>query len=314
MTSLAFSVAEIEPLVGGVPQRFEVLITEGLRQFGQDELALSFRPGQVDLSEVANNLHGALVAIGQRAQGGQPAAPCGYTAFGPNSPTLIPETDFRGLLYLPGEIPGLSQSFDYLPTIALPARDAILAQETSFLRVASRLGNIERYYPFPFWTDPARRSVARDEDDTTVLSRVPRLALPGFHATKTVDGFQMVVSRTAGRRLKEIVRAQNLSQNPAPLGLLSTINLSWRAIMVWEPGQAGPAAISDGPDTSDDEVGLNFAAIAVAEEMESGARLVEDGVGLLLTSAQWVALVSALLKRKGRVRLDDGTDIEVTRS
>ncbi len=312
MTSLAFNVAEIEPLVGGLPQRFEVLITAGLRQFGQAELAFSFRPGQVDLSEAANNLYGALVAMGRHAQGGQPAAPYGYTAFGPDSPPLIPKSPFRGLLYLPGSIPGLSQSSGYLPTIALPARDAILAQDTSFLRVGARLGNLERYYPFPFWTDPGRRSVTRDGDENSVLSRIPLLPLPDFNTTKMADGFRIVVSKAAGKKLKEVVRAQNLSQAPASLGLLSTINPDWRAIMVWEPGQAEPAAICDGPDTSDEEVGLHF-VIVVPEQRESSALLMEDGVGLLLRSADWMALIAALLKRRGRLRLDDGTGIDVVR-
>ena len=312
MTPLAIDMTEIEPLVGGVPQRFLVLFSEGLRGFGQDELAFGFRPGQIDPSETANNLYGALVALGQQAQGGQPAVPYGFTAFGPNSPSLIPGADFRGLLYLPGEIPGLPRPARYLPAIALPARDAVLAQETSFLRVAARLGNLERYYPFPFWTDLSRPSVAMDGDHDSVLRRLPRLALPDFSTTKTASGYRIVVSRAAGRRLKEILRVQNPSRTPAPLALLSSVNPDWQAMMVWEPGQDEPTAISDGPNASSEEVGLHF-AIAVPEQEASSAILMEDGVGLLLSNADWVGLINALLKRKGRLQLDDGTDILVVR-
>ena len=308
--SLAFDIVEIAPLVGGVPERFDVVVTDGLERFGQTELAFGFRRGQVDLTATTRRLHGALLALGPRAQAGQPAAACGYTAFGPNSPSLIPDTDLRGLLYLPGEIPGLHWASSCLPAVIVPAGDALLAQHTSFLRVAARMGNHERYFPFPFWTDPTRPPVFRDGDESSLLARVPRLGLTGFHATRRPGGVRLVVSGTAARELADAVRAHGLAKSPAPLCLLSSIDPNWRRIMVWEPGQTEPAAITDDPDASDDGVGLHFVLMVPGEEASS-ARLIEEGMGLRVGSSDWGALVGALLAREGHLRLDDGTEIDV---
>lgn len=311
MISLGFNVTEIKLLIGGDQQRFDILLTEGLRRIAQDEIAFSFRAGQVDLPKTAGILREALMVLAQQIQAGRPASPYGFTAFGPNSPALIPDSDFRGLLYLPGGVPGLAQP-GYLPALALPADDAVLAHDTSFLRVASRLGQLESYFPFPFWTDPRRPPVAGEGDETSILRRVPRVALPGFNVTKTANGFRVVVSKAAAKGLKEGIRAHSILRSPTPLALVSSFDPGWKAIMVWEPGQAEATAICDGPDPPGDEFGLHFIAL-VPEQTVSTGRLIEDGVGLTLRNDDWKLFMGAVVKRKGAVRLDDGTDIRVAR-
>lgn len=162
------------------------IATRGLSTFGQRELVLTIaNPAG---SELPPGIFDFLVTVGRLAGEGHLVESGAITAL--QTPGPIDFGDLLGAVYTPAtvdhEIP--------LPTDALQAillRDGELemANRCSCWRVLARLGEIARFCPWPFWSDPSRPSAYQSADaDRSLLSKVPQLRFGRLDLSERLGG------------------------------------------------------------------------------------------------------------------------------
>ena len=158
-------------------------------------------------------------------------------------------------------------------------------------RVMARLGFASRHYPCPTWSSRRRPGIVFERmESETVLRNVSRRHISGARVVQEDSRAKIRCTRRASTEL-----AQNLRDLQAEecLALLADLDPSANGCFVWEPGQSGPGAIT--PPQSDGARLSACFALFVPRQPEDETRLIEDGVGFLLTAVSWSRANQALL-------------------
>ncbi len=298
------------------------LVTEGLVKFDHPELVLSVTARSN--AELERNLLGALTLIKD------------LTAVVPTQVRLDPWTsagfasgvlgrdDLLGLAAVPAEAArGIPLPARAVTLLVLTRAETAVALRFGAARVAAMLGQRYRYYPAPWWLDVDRPAVVEEADlDATILAEREWPQVVGLRyvfelaaaptGTTTADGLLESSAPMHGR-----VRLRLTAAAAAAItdGLRRTPPLSATFALVVPDDSAGAHAVwhlrvdrldmITGPDLADTITG-NFVGLLVADG-HHGARLIEDGLVITLSSAERDRLVAALA-RGGSFAPDPPTD------
>ncbi|MGO9821296.1 MAG: hypothetical protein ACLPTJ_11680 [Solirubrobacteraceae bacterium] len=289
--------------LGGGHMPCWTITTRGLSTFGQRELVLTIaNPAEAELPA---GIFDFLVTVGRLSGEGQLVGSGAITAF--QTPGPFDFGEFLGAVYTPATV----EHEIRLPTDALQAvllRDGELemAIRCSCWRVLARLGEIARFCPWPFWSDPSRPSAYQSGDaDRSLLSKVPRLrfgrldlSLDGTELVATLDASEaaQVASELAVRDFATVV--------PDP-------DATSLATLVWSPDQVEPTAISSDP-TRTTSVSARFLMIVSDQRQDQDEiRFQEDGWSLLATPTRACTLIDALTQAQDAELFCDDRRISV---
>jgi hypothetical protein len=288
-------------------------ITRGLWAVGQKEIVFSLR--RLPAEEPAGFPQEPLAFFAnllQLADQGRTVDAGGHTTF--RSPSgFLGRTELVGVIYLPleplagVEMPERGRS---LTAVLLTPEEAEMVPTLGSYRLTTRLGRTVRYYPCPPWSERNRTPVLSPQEmETSLLGKVVLAYVPGA-------AVRMELSPQA-----PFTRAQDGSPAGEPLGVTLRLPLSARALfaealeqkkpewafalltdadpeanarLVWTPGQQGMQAIA--PDDSD-RSGMTggFLLFVVGGDAQEGARVVEDGFGVMVTAETGQRLHHALV-------------------
>lgn len=280
---------EIESSTGSIP--CWSYITRGLLTRGQKELIFTLRcaPDEPTTTFPDDPLH-LFRFIDQLAQNGQLVDAGGVTQFG--------DQNFLGrhLAYIhPQPLQGVPVPKPAIAAILVTEDEVSAVQEFGITRLMSRLGDVSHYYPCPPWSDRSRPGLSFERTrQESVLARVARFHAPGVRIVR--EGHRVVL-RVALQARESLQRHLKQAPKKAPLALLTEIDPSANACLVWDPDQpGGPKAITP-PDSDGSRLCGCFALFVPAQE-EDEIRLFEDGISLLVTTRSWTAVRKALMKER----------------
>ena len=198
----------------------------------------------------------------------------------------------KGVMYVR---PEASQSVDRLQNvlgvILLSEEELAAARAFGPTRVMARLGDEAGYYPFPPWSDRARRGLP-------FASTLEQSILTHVRHRRWMTGARV---RRVGKRivLRLLPRVREplheyLVSTPADqaVALLTEFDPGADGCLVWQPGQAGLHAIT--PQHSDgSRLGGCFILFVPQQSADEG-RSVEDGFAMMFNDASWGALRRAV--------------------
>jgi hypothetical protein len=263
-------------------------VTHGLSKHRQRELVVTLRlSANDDAAEKAHELSRFFATVHHWARQGQLVNAGELTQFGARG--LFGQSD-NGLLYTTARaIGGVDLPARALAAVLVDRAEARLAMDCGVYRVLTRIGEYQRHFPNPTWSDLERPSVATLHESESLLAKVRRARTRA--ASFVVEGKRLRV--LLSREVRADLRSSVASLPPgAPFALLTAPALSANAVLVWHPGQKAPRAISsDGSDGSR----LSGCCLLIAPGgQKDQARIMEDGYSLLFSDESW-ALVSAAL-------------------
>lgn len=264
--------------------------TKGLLAHGQKELIFTLRcePHEPVNTFPDDPLH-LFTFINQLAQNGQLVDAGGVSQFG--------EKNFLGrhLAYIPSQpLQGEPVQNPAIVPILVTEDEAVAVQEFGITRLMSRLGFVSRHYPCPPWSNRTRPGLSFEHTrQKSILARVARFHAPGV---RIVRENQRVVLRITPQAREPLQR--HLAQSPknTPIALLTDIDPTANACLVWEPGQPVPTAIT--PPHSDGSRLCGCFVLFVPAQKEEEIRFIEDGFSLLLSNRSWSAVRKALMKKR----------------
>lgn len=281
------------PPAGAVP--CFTYVSEGLRALGQREIALTLvRPLEDGLERAPQYPLHVFKAIAELAAAGRFVEPGGFTEVGPAG--LFGRPSLRGLGYeRAAPMSGVELPPGCLAAVVLVDHELATAKAFGSLRVLARLGRAACFYPTACWCDLDRRPIGAPDADS-ILGRVPCLGQPGVSARLDGDRVTVRVARHAGPRV-----ASALAELPedAAAALLASLDEHADGCLVWEPGQAAPAAIAP-PGSAGARLSGCFALFVPQQAADEG-RIHEDGFALFLTDASWRRVRAALSRGESLV-------------
>jgi hypothetical protein len=260
-------------------------VTVGMRPAGQAEIAVCLVRDSDDPSRFPPRFFKFFEAVHELAREGRIVEPGGMTWLGGEDPFGL--GPFQGVAYEVSPDFGLGPE-TLLCAVLLTEPELEMAQVSSTARVLTRLGHLYRYFPFPFWTDPARSSVFDPGDaDQSILRLLPQLVVADGSATLSGSQLRVVVPLDAASVLATELREGR------PLALIVGRDPAAPAMLTWRPGQADPIAINaDGSDGS--HIAAIFVAFVPAPAPVDDVRFQEDGFVVLLAEGSGRRLVDAL--------------------
>lgn len=286
--------------------RFVSAVTRGLSQRKQRELVVTFRLGGADdLLSTMQQLSTFFKTVYVWARDKQLVDAGNFTQFGQRALFDRPRS---GLVYADARpIEGVTLPPRALAAILVDAQEIRLAMDHGVYRVLTRIGQQQRHFPFPTWSELQRPSVATAREGESLLAKVRRT-----HASSV----SFVVE---GRRMRILLApsvvgalGRGLATLPpgAPFALLTKPATSANAVLVWHPGQSERTGIS--PEGSDLSRMSGSCLVIMPGGQEDQTRCVEDGYSLLFSSESWNKLMTALAgQRPLRLELADSSTLEV---
>ncbi len=272
--------------------------TQGLAAApGQREIALSLRilDGEKQAPRDPLPLFEQLYRL---AKQGRTVGEGDYTCFrAPGG--FLGTTEQTGLAYIAAvALPGVEVPPGAIAAILLTPEEAEIVPVIGPYRVTALLGKAARYYPCPPWSERGRPSVlTRDDMDRSILRKVPLAVYPGATVTMQMPpqspqdaGSEMLA--TAGARVTLRLPLPQpdgfrdaLSAMPDEwsLALLTHADPKADVRLVWRPGQGGPELI--GPAGAGGVATGGFVLLAAGGDMPAGAKVLEDGFGVMLPPA-----------------------------
>jgi hypothetical protein len=264
-------------------------VTEGLRAFGQREIAFTLRrSASASPEKVSRDPLPFLSAIAPLAERGQIVDAGGFTQVGRHG-LLAGFPALRGVAYETAyPMAGISLPEGCLAAIALVEHEMDTVKHFGALRVLSRIGREYRYFPTAPWCDPNRPALMLPEAET-LLGKV---ACSRFAGTFVVLEGERLVLRMSRAAVPLCARA--LADFPANevLALLPSLDPNADSCLVWSPGQRAPFAIS--PTGSGGRRMAGCFVLFVPEQEADGGQIIEDGFAMMLTDASWTKLRSAM--------------------
>jgi len=274
-------------------------VTNGLSFWGQKEMVLTLKreadePAAEYSTEPIELFHG----IAGLARDGALADAGHVTHFQPK----------RGpwgghVLYVAAQpLPGVPVPEEALAAIVITGHELETVRSHGATRVMARLGREAVYFPCPPWSDRARLRSAKPAAGKSILDRTLIVHLPGVSAI--YDGRNVSIFASAGSR-PDLRRAMEQWSIDKPLALLTGMGQG-DGCLVWEPGLKGLNAITP-PNSTGRQLAACFLMIAGGLETNE-IRLVEDGIGLILTEDSTAALRDALMNVRD-LRLTAGDSV-----
>lgn len=271
--------------------RFLSAVTRGLSQHGQRELVITLRlTATEELQDVMQQLVTFFKTVHVWARDKQVVDAGGFTQFGQRALFGRPRS---GLVYADARpLEGVELPPRALAAILVDAEEVRLAMDHGSYRVLTRIGQQQRHFPFPTWSELERPSVATAREGESLLAKVRRT-----HARSV----SFVVERRCLRILLAPAvlgsLARGLATLPAgaPFALLTKPADSANAILVWQPGQSERTGIS--PEGSDLSRMSGNCLLIVPGGQDDETRCVEDGYSLLFSTESWNQVLTALAGR-----------------
>jgi hypothetical protein len=227
--------------------------------------------------------------VNQLAEQGQLVNEGDFTEFGTTG--FLGRSDLRALVYLPPQpLAGVEVPSRLLGAILLTHEELEVLKHLGVTRVIAHLGRAYSHYPYPPWSERSRASlVSMSTMQESILARVPRLRGPGIRVCQEENQISLRLLPQAGEFL-----CSKLEQFPSNtvLALLTELDPTANACMVWQPGQSTLEAIAS-PNTDGSRISGCFIAF-VPQQAEDRGQVVEDGFIMLLTDASWILLRQAI--------------------
>jgi hypothetical protein len=262
-------------------------VTDGLTQQQQAELVFTLRRHPDEPSDdFPQDPLQLFDTVYQLAERGQRVTSGGVTQFGARS--------FFGhhLMYVTAQqLAGVTLPLASLAAVLATDDELRAAREFGTTRVLARLGQASTHYPFPPWADRRRRglSLARTFE-ASLLSKVRRASAHGLRVGIRDDRVTL-----SARRSEQSLWRDRLAELPdgVPFAFLTALDPTAGGCLVWVPGQNGPEAIV--PPGSDGARLCGCFILFLAGQPANGAKLLEDGFSMELTSEAWNAFCDALI-------------------
>jgi hypothetical protein len=264
-------------------------VTEGLARHGQREMIFTLVRQAGELAEnYARDPLGFFQTILNLSKQGRTVDAGDFTRL--RGPEFM---GFSGITYIqPVWLPPDNVS-DRLAMIGLLEDEIAALQEFGATRVLNILGNAERFYPAPYWTERNRPSCMSPKWSASILANIRRVPASGFRVFKEENRIILRAHAGAARRTTEALRSLPPSE---PLALLTAIDPSADAALVWHPGQTEPHAITP-PGGQGRRLCGSF-VILLPEQETDKEELFEDGYVLHLTSATCERLRNAIVEQE----------------
>jgi len=290
-------------------------ITQGLTQFGQREMSLTLRHERGDATYPEEPLQ-FFATILQFSKEGRIVGNGGFTQLGSR------RFFGRHLLYMylmSPPVEGVKVEPGTLALILVTDDEIEAVKNYGSLRVASRLGKRERYYPYPIWnerTAPARGVFAQElANPSSLLAKMPKMRGSEVFVNQYGNTVMMQPTVDAGVRIAEALKELPPGDALAPGGrlppgttamapggrlppgttamaLLTDLNPLSDACLVWQPGQRGPEAISP-PGSKGETVAGCFVAFIPDQDADE-VRVFEDGFALMIRNDTWANIRRAI--------------------
>lgn len=199
---------------------------------------------------------------------------------------------FKAILYAPFEtIPGIPRDRERLAMLLLHPVEIASVEAIGGNRFLTHLGQRYRYFPHPFWNDPARTPVLSAADlEQSVLSKLPTQHVRGAFANREGDALKLTLLPAARLALLEQLR-----QQPQVLpALMLDFDEEARARLVWSAGQRTLQGIA-APGGGTTRLGGAFLVI-VPQAKTDGGGIIEDGFTQQMTAASWDRFREALTR------------------
>jgi hypothetical protein len=274
----------------------------GLLRAGQREVVFILRrmPGESE-TEPPYDLLVFIEQLLSFANAGQIVDEYACTVFGGRGPL-----GFGSIVYAPlagyghsPELPDLVSPGEPLAAILLTTEEGTVASNASATRILARLGQAGSVYPYPIWSDRARRPVA-EESEPSILHKGLPLAQPrGATASQHENYVTLRLHMDSQRGLSTAVAGLPETQ---PFGIGTVFDGVAQAHLVWMPGQKQPNAITAsagpdrdyGPEDGDMVIAGSFVAL-VQSRNDSPVQMIEDGFGVYLNNNEWAELRHAFV-------------------
>ena len=286
--------------------RFLSAVTRGLSKRKQRELVITLRLGATDdLRQTMLQLTTFFKTVHVWARGKQLVDAGNFTQFGQRALFDRPRS---GLLYADARpIEGVELPPRALAAILVDAEEVRLAMDHGAFRVLTRIGQQQRHFPFPTWSDVARPSVATAREGESLLAKVRRT-----HASSVsfVVERRCLRIRLAPSVIRDLGRGLATLPPGAPFALLTKPAETANAVLVWHPGQSDRTGIS--PEGSDLSRMTGNCLLIVPGGQEDETRCVEDGYSLLFSTESWSKLMTALAAQQPlKLKLSHWSTLEV---
>lgn len=240
-------------------------VTDGLRAFGQAELVITMSDGP-DPTALLRTIVGCAEQGTIVTEGGFSETGFTFQRAWPMNGVVLPDGT--------------------LAMVALVGAEMEAAKAFGSLRVLARLGQAFEYFPTAVWCDVHRGAASEIETDTVLAE----IALAhGGNSTIVDTGTELVLSIP---RSEQPMLASILTNPDMPFGLTMSLDPTADSCLVWQPGQAGPSAITLLPTKAERLSGC-FAAF-IPDQAADEYRMMEDGFAFLLTEQTWQRLRLAL--------------------
>lgn len=265
-------------------------VTDGLWKQGQKELIFTLRR---ELNEQPRAFPDAPLhffqQISQLAEKGRQVNEGDFTEFG--AAGFLGCSDWRALLYIPAQpLVGVEMPSPLLAAILLTHEELEVLKNLGVTRVIAHLGRAYNYYPCPPWSERSRTSlVSMSTMQESIVARVPRLRGSGIRVSQEANHIFLQLLPEAGEFLRS-----KLDQFPLNivLALLTELDPTANACLVWQPGQVNPEAIAS-PNSQGSRISGCFIAF-VPQQAEDKGQVFEDGFIMLLTDTSWILIRQAI--------------------
>jgi Domain of unknown function (DUF3480) len=282
------------------------VVTDGLSAHDQREIALTIRVFAAgDLRAHMREMTRLFTQIHYLARERRLVETGGFTQFRGRGPFGRSDS---GLVYVDARpIPGVDLPLDALAAILVDSAEIRVVVACGPYRILTRIGRQCGVYPFPFWNDLARPSVATvGRESESLLAKVARARIPGVAFVAENDRLRVVIAPRARTALAKVT--SGLTGTDA-LALLTDPAPEADARLVWCPGQTRPEAITP-PGTDGSRVTGSFLALVPASQKDE-VRLLEDGYAALLSDKSWASLRNAFRNQRRFVLHAPGSPVLV---
>lgn len=281
---------------------FWTLVSDGYQAHNQQEIAFTLRQPDTPPALPPRQLFSYFSSVYDFAKRGQLVRAGDFSEFGPAG-LIFPE--WRGLTYAdahptneaplpPGTLSAITVNADELAVIKAAGGHRILA----------RLGRMYGYFPFPFWNEPGRRSVAQ-RGEQSLLYQLPHMSIPGLFGVLSEETLTLEVLQS---KAPEILAAVESAPEGAGFALLLGPSPRANGWLVWEPGQQSPSAITPpGGGARLSGFSLIF-ALGLDQDTSS---LFEDGFSMMLRKETWHKWKKALQEQRNLVLPTSNLQVEL---
>jgi hypothetical protein len=273
--------------VCGVTLPVWTLITRGLSALHQREVILTIVRHDAAPEAFPEGVTGYIRALKHFASQGRIVDDGDVSGYGAPGPFRL--GSFVGLTFMDAPtIPGIALPDGALAGVFLTEGEFAMGMTCSTQRVLNQLGKAARYFPTPYWSDPARQAVYTVQDvGKSLLGMFERASV--VNATATLRGGVLDLSMPDTFALALAARTESRVGS----AILPRRERGIQAALVWAPGQTEPEAIFAEGSTPT-AVAAAFVAFLPNDAERDDIRFMEDGYVAMLSKESAQRLTGAL--------------------